>query len=95
MAVLTYHVVPGKIMAGDVVTTDAKTVNGKKLPVTVDAEKVKAGKANVVKTDSRQQWRHPCGRHRNYSLTANVSAAGECLRPERSTRFFTVEATQR
>jgi uncharacterized surface protein with fasciclin (FAS1) repeats len=38
-------------MSADVVTTDAKTVNGKKLPITVDAGKVKAGKANVVKTD--------------------------------------------
>jgi len=51
VAVLTYHVVPGKIMAADVVTTDAKTVNGKKLPIKVDSGKVKAGKANVVKTD--------------------------------------------
>jgi uncharacterized surface protein with fasciclin (FAS1) repeats len=51
VAVLTYHVIPGKIMAADVVTTDAQTVNGKKLPIKVDAGKVKAGKANVVKTD--------------------------------------------
>ena len=51
VAVLTYHLIPGKIMSADVVTTDAKTVNGKKLPITVDAGKVKAGKANVVKTD--------------------------------------------
>ena len=51
VAVLTYHVIPGKIMAADVITTEAKTVNGKKLPIKVDAGKVKAGKANVVKTD--------------------------------------------
>lgn len=51
VAVLTYHVVPGKIMASDVVTTDAKTVNGKKLPIKLDAGKVEVGKANVVKAD--------------------------------------------
>ena len=51
VAVLTYHVVPGKIMAEDVVTSDAKTINGKKLSIKVDAGKVKAGSANVVKTD--------------------------------------------
>jgi uncharacterized surface protein with fasciclin (FAS1) repeats len=50
-AILTYHVIPGKIMAADVVTTDATTVNGKKLPIKVNAGKVKVGKANVVKTD--------------------------------------------
>lgn len=51
VALLTYHVIPGKIMAADVSTTDAKTVNGKTLPITVNAGKVKAGEANVVKTD--------------------------------------------
>lgn len=51
VAVLTYHVVPGKIMASDVATTNAKTVNGKKLPIMVNDGKVKAGEANVVKTD--------------------------------------------
>lgn len=51
VAVLTYHVVPGKIMASDVATTNAKTVNGKKLPIMVNAGTVKAGEANVVKTD--------------------------------------------
>ena len=51
MAVLTYHVIPAKIMAAEVATTDAKTVNGKKLPINVNAGKVKAGEANVVKTD--------------------------------------------
>jgi uncharacterized surface protein with fasciclin (FAS1) repeats len=50
-AILTYHVIPGKIMAADVVTTDATTVNGKKLSIKVNAGKVKVGKANVVKTD--------------------------------------------
>jgi uncharacterized surface protein with fasciclin (FAS1) repeats len=50
-AVLTYHVVPGKVMAADVVKLKtAKTVQGQSL--TVDTSKgVKVGTANVVKTD--------------------------------------------
>ena len=51
VAILTYHVVPGKIMAADVSTGEAKTVNGKELPIKVSSGKVKAGSANVVKTD--------------------------------------------
>jgi uncharacterized surface protein with fasciclin (FAS1) repeats len=51
VAILTYHVVPGKLMAADVTTTDAKTVNGKQLPITLNGGKVKAGEANVIKTD--------------------------------------------
>jgi uncharacterized surface protein with fasciclin (FAS1) repeats len=38
-------------MVSDVVTTDAKTVNGEKLPIKLDAGKVKVGKVNVVKAD--------------------------------------------
>lgn len=50
-AVLTYHVVPGKVLAADVVKLKtAKTVQGQSL--TVDTSKgVKVGTANVVKTD--------------------------------------------
>jgi uncharacterized surface protein with fasciclin (FAS1) repeats len=33
VAVLTYHVLPGELMAADVRTTNAKTVNGKKLAI--------------------------------------------------------------
>ena len=51
IAVLTYHVVPGKIMAADVATGETKTVNGKELPITVTSGNVKAGAANVVKAD--------------------------------------------
>jgi uncharacterized surface protein with fasciclin (FAS1) repeats len=50
-AILTYHVVPGKVMAADVKTMEAGTANGKKLPITVSGGKVKAGAANVVATD--------------------------------------------
>lgn len=50
-AVLTYHVVPGKIMAADVVGLDsAKTVQGSE--ITIDtSDGVKVDGANVVKTD--------------------------------------------
>jgi uncharacterized surface protein with fasciclin (FAS1) repeats len=50
-AILTYHVVPGKVMAADVVKLKgAKTVQGSS--VTIDTAKgVKVDGANVVKTD--------------------------------------------
>lgn len=49
--VLTYHVVPGKVMAADVVSLgSAKTVQGQSLAI--DARQgVKVDGANVVKTD--------------------------------------------
>jgi len=50
-AVLTYHVVPGKVMAADVTKLrEAKTVQGGSLQVTT-AGGVKVDAANVVKTD--------------------------------------------
>ena len=51
-AILTYHVVPGKVMASQVTgMTSAKTVNGKSLSVTVKDGGVKIDDAQVVKTD--------------------------------------------
>jgi transforming growth factor-beta-induced protein len=51
VAILTYHVVSGKVMAADVVKmTEAKTVNGKSLTVKVDGG-VMIDNAKVVKTD--------------------------------------------
>jgi uncharacterized surface protein with fasciclin (FAS1) repeats len=51
-AVLTYHVVPGKVTAADVVKLDsAKTVQGKSLTITAKDGKVTVNGANVVKTD--------------------------------------------
>ncbi len=49
--VLTYHVVPGKVMAADVVKLkEAKTVEGQM--VTIDASSgVKINGANVIKAD--------------------------------------------
>lgn len=51
-AILTYHVVPGKVTAADVVKVkEAKTLNGKSVKVTVKDGKVMIDGANVVKTD--------------------------------------------
>jgi uncharacterized surface protein with fasciclin (FAS1) repeats len=51
-AVLTYHVVAGKVMAADVVKLDsAKTVQGSKVKIKVVDEKVKINDATVIKAD--------------------------------------------
>lgn len=51
-AILTYHVVPGKVMAADVVKLDsAKTVNGQTLTIKVESGTVMVDNAKVVKTD--------------------------------------------
>ena len=50
-AILTYHVVAGKVMAADVKSSEVKTVNGKDLSVKVADGKVTVNGANVVKTD--------------------------------------------
>jgi len=49
-AVLTYHVVAGKVMAADVKAGRVKTIQGSELTVTT-AGGVKVNNANVVKTD--------------------------------------------
>jgi uncharacterized surface protein with fasciclin (FAS1) repeats len=49
--VLTYHVVPGKVMAADVVKLDrVQTVQGQSVPIAT-GQGVKVGDANVLKTD--------------------------------------------
>ena len=50
-SILTYHVVAGKVMAADVKTMKAKTVNGKKLDIKVADGHVTVDSAKVVKTD--------------------------------------------
>jgi uncharacterized surface protein with fasciclin (FAS1) repeats len=51
-AVLTYHVVSGKVLAADVVNLkSAKTVEGSSAKVMVSGGKVMIDNANVVKTD--------------------------------------------
>ncbi len=52
VAILTYHVVPGKVMAKDVVKlSEAKTVQGSAAKIRVSDGRVKVDNANVVKTD--------------------------------------------
>jgi len=52
VAVLTYHVVPGKVYAADVVKlTGAKTVNGADVTIAVVDGGVRIDNANVVTTD--------------------------------------------
>jgi uncharacterized surface protein with fasciclin (FAS1) repeats len=51
VAILTYHVVPGKVMAADVKTMKAKTVNGQELSIKVEDGNVTVDKAKVIKTD--------------------------------------------
>jgi uncharacterized surface protein with fasciclin (FAS1) repeats len=51
-AILTYHVVAGKVMAADVVKLkNAATVNGKSVQIKVDGGTVMVDNAKVVKTD--------------------------------------------
>ena len=51
-AVLTYHVVSGKVMASDVVKLNkATTVQGQDVKIAVKGDKVHVNNANVVKTD--------------------------------------------
>lgn len=49
--VLTYHVVPGKVMAADVKPGAVASVEGSSLMVKVKNGKVMLDKANVIKTD--------------------------------------------
>lgn len=52
VAVLTYHVVPGKVMAADVVNIDkATTVQGQDITIKTMNNKVMVDNANVVVTD--------------------------------------------
>jgi len=52
VAILTYHVVPGKVMASDVATMNsAKTVQGQSLTITKDDDGVMVDDARVEQTD--------------------------------------------
>ena len=50
-AVLTYHVVPGKIMAAQVKPGEVKTVQGQSFTVSTQGSNVMVDEAKVVKTD--------------------------------------------
>lgn len=51
VAILTYHVVPGKVMASDVKAGAVDTVNGAKATIAVGDGGVKIDEAKVVATD--------------------------------------------
>ena len=52
VAILTYHVVPGKVMAADVVKLkEAKTVNGKMVDIKTKGDAVMINDAKVTATD--------------------------------------------
>jgi uncharacterized surface protein with fasciclin (FAS1) repeats len=52
VAILTYHVVPGKVEAADVVKLDeAKTVNGKMVDIKVEGDTAMVNNAKVTKVD--------------------------------------------
>jgi uncharacterized surface protein with fasciclin (FAS1) repeats len=51
VSILTYHVVPGKMMAADVKAGEVKTVNGQKLTVSMADGDVMVNDAKVIKTD--------------------------------------------
>ena len=52
VAILTYHVVPGRVMAADVVKLkEAKTVNGKMLDIETKGDSVMVNDARVTATD--------------------------------------------
>jgi uncharacterized surface protein with fasciclin (FAS1) repeats len=51
-AILTYHVVPGEFMAADVVgLSEAETVNGQSIEISVEGSMVHVNDATVVATD--------------------------------------------
>ena len=52
-SILTYHVVPGRVMAADIAgkQLQADTANGQKLPIDATGGAVQAGNATVIKTD--------------------------------------------
>jgi uncharacterized surface protein with fasciclin (FAS1) repeats len=49
--ILTYHVVPGKVMSSEVKTGAVPTVQGQSLDVVADRSGVKVNQAKVVKAD--------------------------------------------
>jgi uncharacterized surface protein with fasciclin (FAS1) repeats len=52
VAILTYHVVPGKLEAADIVKLDeAKTVNGKTIDIKVEGDTAMVNDAKVTKAD--------------------------------------------
>lgn len=51
VAILKYHVIPGKVVAADVKTSEAKTVQGQSVKLKVSDSGVTVDNAKVIKTD--------------------------------------------
>ncbi len=51
VSILTYHVVPGKVMAADIKTMEVETLNGQKLSIKVEDGNVTVNGAKVITTD--------------------------------------------
>jgi uncharacterized surface protein with fasciclin (FAS1) repeats len=51
VAILKYHVVPGRVLAADVKTMEAKTAQGQSLKLKVSDAGVTVDNAKVIKTD--------------------------------------------
>jgi uncharacterized surface protein with fasciclin (FAS1) repeats len=51
VAILKYHVVPGKVLAADVKTMEAKTAQGQSLKLKISDEGVTVDNAKVIETD--------------------------------------------
>ncbi len=51
VAILKYHVVPGRVLAADVKTMEAKTAQGQSVKLKVSDEGVMVDNAKVIKTD--------------------------------------------
>lgn len=51
VGILTYHVVPGKVMAADVAPGEVGTVNGEKAEISVSDDSVMIDGAKVIATD--------------------------------------------
>jgi uncharacterized surface protein with fasciclin (FAS1) repeats len=50
-AILTYHIVPGKILATDIKSMKLRTVNGKPIEIKINGDDIAVNNAKVVKTD--------------------------------------------
>jgi uncharacterized surface protein with fasciclin (FAS1) repeats len=61
-AILTYHVVSGKVMSGDAAKlSSAKTVNGESFRISRSGNGLMVDDANVIKADINYiQWGHSC-----------------------------------
>jgi hypothetical protein len=55
LAIHTYHVVSAKVMAADLQTMKAKSVNGRELSIKVEDGTLMVDNATVIKTDGQQR----------------------------------------